>query len=348
MALQYMDGFDLYASKADVCRGGWRADAASQTFSTTGGRFGGGCLRNANATLGWAHPWIIPQGSVGYACFAYYVDNLAAVTGDVSICQARTRLGNILGSLRHDSTGVCQYYNNAGVQVGPDSAVVISNASWHWIEFKITPGTDATSGTIEARVNGVVVITEQTGIDTFQSASAAGIDHIFLIGAEEGASFDDIHLMDATGTTMNGYLGDTRITTLTPNSDGSTTNWTASAGADYQCVDDTPNAANDDTDYISSSTAAQVTQLQMSNFSDNPTSVNCVQVRARSKKTNAGDRTHRLNIISNAVKGNGNTLGLTHDYAWRRNGIFPRNPDGTIPWTKAAVDALQVEVELIA
>lgn len=347
MALQYMDGFDLYADKDDACKGGWRADAASQTFSTTEGRFGGGCLKNANATLGWAHPWVIPQGSVGYACFAYYVENLAAVTGFVSICQARTRLGNILGSLRHDSTGVCRYYNNAGAQVGSDSGVVISDASWHWVELKFTPGTDATSGTIEARVNGNVVITEQTGIDTFQSTSAAGVDHIFLIGAEEGARFDDILLMDATGTEMNGYLGDTRITTLTPNSDGSTTNWTASAGADYQCVDDTPSGANDDTDYVAASAAA-VTQLQMSNFGDNPTTVNCVQVRTRSKKTNAGDRTYRANIISNGNTEAGTTMGFGHSYSWRRNGIFPLNPDGDVTWSKAAVDALQVELELIA
>ena len=343
MAVLFMDGFDLYANIADVVKGGWWYENANQTFSTTNGRHGGGCLQNTVANASWGAPAVIATGGTLILAFSFYLTNRASGGATDTVLSGRDRTGAQMFRLEMNTSGDLKAYNQPNSQVGSTASAALSDNAWHWIEVKVGLGTGAADGSIEVKINDVTVIGPVASIDTNTGNSLA---YILFNGSAGDTRYDDVFIMDGTGTGMNDFLGDMRIDTMIPNSDGTTTNWTASAGSDYQCVDDTPNAANDDTDYVYA-TAANTTELQMSNFGDNPTSVECVQIRARGNKTDAGDRTYRINLLSGGSQGDGTTLGFTVGYCWRRNGVFSRNPNGNAVWTKNTVNAIQLELELL-
>lgn len=347
MTILFMDGFDLYADLADAAKGGLYYAGANQGFSTSLGRKGGGCLTNTVSNTGHAVPAVVSQGDAVIIAFAYYVGNRAGSGSADPIIQGADRAGTLLFRLAMNASGDLMAYNNANTQVGSTASGAMSDASWHWIEVKALLGTDATTGSIEVRVNDIVVIGPVATIDTF-SSTGLHLAYINLIGSAGGGRFDDVVVMDDNGATMNDFIGDSFINTFSPNSDGSVADWTASAGSVYQTVDETPSAANDDTDYAHSVTAAQVSELQMSNFVDNPPNATVVQIRTRSSKPNAGPRTYRANLISGATTSDGLTLGFTLGYAWRRNGFWPLNPHTSATWTKSGVNAAKVELELIA
>lgn len=343
MTVLLADSFDLYADLADVTKSGWTWESANQTFSTTNGRFGGGCLQNAVSNAGWRAPAIVAVGGTVIIAFAYYVSNRASGTATDTVLTGYDRAGSQLFRLEMNTSGDLKAYNQPNSQVGSTASAVISDNAWHWIEVKVVLGTGAADGSIEVKLGGSTIIGPVTSIDT---NNGNDLSFVYFAGSNGDSRFDDVIIMDGNGTGMNDFIGDSKIDVMIPNSDGSTTDWTASAGSDYQCVDDTPNAANDDTDYVYA-TSPNTTELQLSNFSDNPTTIHAVQVRTRSRKTDAGARTYRANILSGGSQGDGITMGLTTNYAWRRNGVFSRNPNGSVVWTKAAVNALQVELELL-
>lgn len=348
MTTLFMDGFDLYANRDDASKSGWvYYSTTAQDFHPTNGRFGGGCLTNNNHGFSWMCPVVVPAGQTVIICFAYYIENLATTgaTFRTIVGGYSPAGGTPLFRIESDDTGTLRCFDNA-VQVGSDVPGVFLNQTWQWVEVKIGLGTDGTSGSLEVRVDGAVKQANVTGIDTFNNANNAYLDIVYFNGKTNGVRIDDVIIMDGTGTRMNDYLGDTKIDTLVPNSNGSVTDWTASAGSQYQCVDDGIGGSNDDTDYVYTS-AAGLLNLQMSNFSDNPTSAHAVQVRTRASKTNVGSRQFRTNLISGVSTGNGPTKGMGIGYSWMRTGIFETDPNTSATWTKAAVNAVQVQLEML-
>lgn len=343
MALLFADGFDLYASRADVVKSNWSCETASQTFSTTNGRFGGGCLQNTVANSGWLLGCFILQGQTMILSFAYNVNNTGGGATDV-VVRGLDQNSVVLWRLEQNASGDVKIFDNAGVQAGSTAAAAFSNG-WHWVEIKAVLGTSAVNGALHLYIDGVNKVSV-TGID-LQSGTNP-LAYLQFLGSAGDSRFDDVILMDATGSHMNDILGDCKIDTLNPNGDGASSSWTASAGADYQCVDDTPNAADDDSTYVSSNTAAQVSEFLMNNLSDNPTGIYSVQVRTRSRKENAGNRTYRTKIKSSATTENGTTIGPTNEYVWRRNGTHDLNPNGSVAWTRTSINALAVQLELVS
>lgn len=343
MATLFMDSFDIYANIADVIKAGWTQENGNQLFSTTLGRFGGGCLQNGVTTSGWHAPAVVAVGGTVIVSFAYYPVHTGGGASDTLII-GRDRAGSQLFRLEHNTSGDLKAYNQPNAQVGSTASAVLSAGStWYWIEMKVVLGSGAANGSIEVQVNGSTVIGPVTSIDT---NNGNDLSHIFFAGTAGDSRFDDVVIMDGTGTGMNGFLGDSKIDAMIPNGDGSEVDWAASAGSDYQCVDDGLAVSDDDTTYVSSATATDKNEFQMSNFADNPTAVHCVQIRTRARKTDAGNRGYRAYLLSGGSTGNGTSLGLTPEYCWRRNGVFSRNPNGSALWTKSTINALQVGIEV--
>lgn len=72
---------------------------------------------------------------------------------------------------------------------------------------------------------------------------------------------DDVAWNDETGSFQNDYPGDGKIIYMRPNAAGDNTDWTPSAGSNYQNVDEaTP---NDATDYNSSTTLNQIDDFEL-------------------------------------------------------------------------------------
>lgn len=342
MAIQFADGFDLYANVADVLKGGWGRSHISVGLSTTNGRFGGGCLQivDAPSDQGWSGSMYAANGETIIIGFAFRQEHSTSVT-----------VGNIIStalfSLRLSGTGVLTLLDQAGSTVGTSGAVV-TQGQWHYIELKVTLGTNDSNGVASVRVNEDVVISA-TGQDFF-SSGLNFISTVTLGGPSSGSGgslrFDDVIIIDETGSDITDFIGDTRIDTIIPNADGGVVDWTASAGDDYETVDDTPNAANDDTDYISSNTPGQESRFAMTDLGGS-LDIHALQVRLRARKDNAGTRTIRGLVNSNSNEALGPAVGLSTDYAWLRNGVIYENPDGDVAWDVTSVNAVQAGVEVV-
>lgn len=343
MALIFMDGFDCYSSVTDAQNSGWIPES-STTISTTAGRAGGGALEFVSTIYQWTRTFpIIAYGGTIFVCFAYYHKGAAAPT---QLVRVLSDTGGLIGAITHDTAGTVTWTPSTGGVTNTAGSPLTAN-SWHWVELKIVLGTTASNGSVEVQIDGASVLTATSQDTNTTGVGAGGIE---LTGgastAPNQAWIDDIVIMDGTGSALNNFLGDCLISTLTPNADGGTVDWTASAGADYECVDEAPSAANDDTDYISSSTAGQESRFQMTNLTGSPASVHAVGVRYRAKKTDAGVRTLRSLINSNATEQTGTERGLTSNYIWRHD-YYSQDPDGPSAWDEAAVNAMQVGVEVV-
>lgn len=156
--------------------------------------------------------------------------------------------------------------NNSGIitlhdvsdNTSATSSTVVSLNTWTRIEILF----NNTTGASELRINGSV------------TASASGMD---VMGFDPDQwVVGRFNSFDSTTYTMfvedfvidnAAYPGDTRITLLVANANGTNTGWTASAGNAFECIDETPfNSA----DFITSGTPPSESSFQMTNTAGTP------------------------------------------------------------------------------
>ena len=140
------------------------------------------------------------------------------------------------------------YVYDAASQFHYTSGSGLQGNTWHYIELKTTI---ANSGTLEIRVDGNSVLS--TTADMLNGT----VDSIACVAfAGENATtayWDDIYILDGTGTENNDFLGPCSIVRLDPSLDNSV-DFTPSAGTtNYDKVAD-GSASDDDTTYVESST----------------------------------------------------------------------------------------------
>lgn len=345
MALFLMEGLDIYADFTDMEKTGWVRDNTAVIIDTTGGRFGGGAVRfNSNLYGITRNTPVVPYGNEMIVCFSYLWGGSASSN---NMLRFTSTTGLTLADVGHDGTGQVTASPQSGSS-GASGTTDITASTWAFIEVKVLFGTTAANGAITVNVDGANVLT-MTGIDT--NYTGLGCYQVEIVGGGHSVDYtwiDDIVIMDDTGTYMNDFLGDCTIETLIPNADGTTVNWTASAGANYQCVDETPNAANDDTDYIYSATAAQESRFAMTNLAVSPTTVYAVYPRVRAKKETSGIRTLRMLVNSSGTEATGETLGLADGgYVWYPGEPFYVDPNTATAWDEAGVNAMQVGMEIV-
>ena len=133
-------------------------------------------------------------------------------------------------------------------------------SGFHFLEWKslISP----TVGTTEVRLDGVSILTltnqntRATANSSWNGVYIGQTDAIASSGTTSSGNydFDDLYVLDGTGSApWNNFLGDvridTRLATGASANGAPNTQWTPSAGSNYQNVDET--TPNDDTDFNS-------------------------------------------------------------------------------------------------
>jgi len=345
MALIHMDGLDCYADLTDMSRAGYQPESTtSLAIDTTGGRYGGGSVRFGTASLAVNLPIpLLAYGGTLIVGFAVYHSGSAAGALLTAVSDADATAFKI----EHTAAGVLKFYTGASTLVYTSAGAPLTANAWHWVEMKIVLG-NSPSGSFEVKVDG-------GASDSFSSTDTqpTGTGIVLLQLSAGGAvspnyaRIDDIVVMDGTGAALNTFIGDSKITTHAPSSDGGTVDWTASAGTDVSCVDETPSAANGDTDYISSSTAAQESRFNVADLANTPDIIHAVQARYKAKKADAGARTVRGLVNSGGTEQTGTTVGLTTTYAWLKGPVASVDPNTSSAWDSAGVNAVQVGVEVV-
>lgn len=347
-----MDGFDLYADRADVLKGGWSALNSGPSMSTSQGRYGGGCLTNNNSARAWVQSLgSIAGGSTVHFAFHYYVGALGSGTANDPIINIFDGTDTTMFRIEHNTSGDVKCYNAAGSQLGSTASAAIVNTAWHWIEVKITFGTTSGNASAKVYLNGSLIL----NVSSVNIYVGTGINNrgqlVKFYGSNGGSRFDDVIIWDTSGSSVNSFpLGECKIDTLSPNADGTNNDWGKSTGSTrYTLVDDgISGTANDDTDYLTSSTVGDKTDIAMSNLSDNPTTIYATQMRVRAKKVDVGPRTYRVNALVSGSTSTGTTKGAPIEYCWHRSGFFYLDPNTSAAWTAAGINALQMQLELVS
>lgn len=181
-------------------------------------------------------------------------------TGNNVIIELLSGLSTLQCFLRStaDGTGGVKYQVCRGTSGSP--TVLVQSAGyaidggtvWRYVQFSVTLATDSTgsAGIIvddDAEVTASSIVTSNSGTTTDRiEVTASGTNYL-----------DDIYWCSDQGAApYNTYLGQYVIEGVFPNADGTTTDWTPSAGDNYTCVDDGATSDVDDTTYVSTTIAA--------------------------------------------------------------------------------------------
>lgn len=226
------------------------------------------------------------------------------------------------------------------------SSSLLGLDTWYHVEFKFN--IHNSTGLYELRLDGTDVMSD-SGVDTkevvsdfvysleFQGIQAKNNDN-----ADEEFLIDDFYVLDSTGANNNDFLGpDVRVVSLLPDAEGTTNDFTPSAGTDNSAnVDENPASS---ADYNAGSTNGDIDEYSVDTLSAD--SVFGVMTRAHvNTGSGNGVRTYRHRVRSSASVGNGSDFIISDDV--ENNQIFETDPNTATLWTPAGVNAAEFGVEV--
>jgi hypothetical protein len=333
MSLLFIDGFDV----RDVLT---RYQTNNIATVTTGTRFSYGAILEPGFGGNNYAKRNFPATTQGYIGFAYQQVTFVGQNMDFLVLLGDSNTTTKL-SLRWPSnaSGNLQIVRGDGTVLATTSTPVILSAStWYYLElgWKIDPS----AGFATLRCNGVQVATFSGNT---RNGTASSCDNFYLgNGAQmnNGPHFDDLYLCDNAGTTNNNFLGDVRVYTLPPTGAGANTGLTPSTAPNWDCVNETPPSA---TDYVSGTSGKDT--YATTDLPATAASVLGVQVGAVAKKSDAGARSLKTTVRrgSTDYSDAGTVLG-TSDVTLLS--VRETDPSTSAAWTNAAVNAMEIGVEV--
>lgn len=324
MTLLFIDGFDHYddTEVADKWTGG---AGIIETTPPAG--------RTLNAVRQPGLELSFPQTNEFYCGFAFRT----GANADFTMLEIKEN-NDLHLIFRRRNDGRLEI-RRASVIIATSADPYLSPNTWYYIECG---GTIADAGgTAEIRVDGVTAVSfvgdTQTGVNAFT-------DNLALVG---GATdyVDDFYFLDGDGTVNNSWLGDVRVETLFPSGAGASSQWTPSAGSNYENVDENP--PDDDTTYNEEDTAAQQDTYEFDDLASVLVTVLGVQVSAYVRKTDALSREIRNVIRSGGTDYYGSAVSVPDTYIFRPE-IFEEDPDTAVAWTPAGVNAAEFGIDLVS
>ena len=344
MSLLFIDGFDHYVT-ADITKK-WTAINSTVGIAASSGRRGGGAL-SSGATSRYVSKTLAASASfvTGFAFSFTTLPSASAVIctfDDVATTQC---------SLAVNADGTLSVFRSTSTSVtNGTSTLSLSANTWFYIEWKVTIADSIGANTCKVRVNGIDWITVATGQDLKATANATA--NGFRLGGGTGATnfggsiFDDFYICDQSGSTNNDFLGDVRIDTLYPTSDGNYTAFTPSTGSSHFALVDeaTPNT----TDYNDGAAVNDRDSYGMGNLSAlTSQTVYGVQVNAAIVKDDAGAKSAATFVRSSSTDGDGASVALGTSQVYVSQ-VFETDPNGSIAWTETSVNAMEAGVKVTA
>lgn len=311
MTMLRCDSFDYYNTSQITRRYSSTAVIAPAIGAT--GRNGSSALQIAhtNTAVDWTFPSNIAEGFDHFAvnagtssvAFFYLVDNATVqltfyLKSDRKI-EVRRGTSTVLGTTSGALPATGTY---AHLQI-------------HW---KIHSST----GVVRILIDDVEVL-NLTGQNTQNSGNAYATVHRWGDNVLSGSTgitawhFDDFVFNDTGGSDNNTLLGDRRVVFFPADAEGATSDFTPSTGTDNAALVD-ENPANDDTDYIESSTVGHIDYVTLDVSPAIPTGaiIDAVAVVTTDRKTDGGTRTarHKIRFGSGPTVANGADFSPSTSY----------------------------------
>lgn len=254
--------------------------------------------------------------------------------------------GTVQVTLVRESANVKVYRGtSSGTLLGTSSETLTYNQDYIECRIKI----HSTAGTVDVKVNGTLGLS-LTGQNTQASANAyATVAGFGYPGGGHNVSWvdkwDDLYIITCDGTSPNSWIGRAKVGLAKPTGAGNYTQWTPSAGSNYQCVDET--GANDDTDYVYDDTASQKDTYAMTDISESAVQIFGVRASMRIRKDDAGSKSARLIARVNSTDYGGDGVGMDDAYGCYDH-VWLLSPDTSSAWTKSEFDSAEFGVEVIS
>ena len=236
--------------------------------------------------------------------------------------------------------GALAAYRNGptGTQLGVTANGLITPGVFNYIEAKVT--IHDTTGSVHVRLNGAEVLA-LTNQDTRQGLTGL-IDILKFFGGNSSHAHD-FYICD-TNSPNGDFLGDVRVDYLAPNAAGNYSQWTPSAGSNFQNVDDAD--PDDDTTYNETDVANEKDSYQHAALASLVVEdIKGLVMHCLVKKSDAGSRTLRHGIRSNTTESVSGFVALATGYEYRQK-TYDTDPHTAAAWTKANVDAVESLVEV--
>jgi hypothetical protein len=226
----------------------------------TGGRSGGSRLRLHSRGDNIGGPdtaWLEKTFSTSFTTFVVgfaFFPNVSFRTGTSSVVKVRdSTTGNLLIGLNYDHSNSEIDFVSDNWATFSTGVNTIAEGEWHYWELKVDI---SASGFAEGRQDGITV--GSFSGNTLGSSSGTA-DRLSLFsgnasgGIVQGGGdfyFDDLYVVDGTGTVANDFVGDARILIAEPSASGDLSEWNGSDGDqidNFELVDENPFS---DSDYV--------------------------------------------------------------------------------------------------
>ena len=339
MALLWIDGFEQYATVADIkdAYDGQLIAFSVQTGRNTGGGNNRSIEMDFNAdqlikNIVETTSTIVVGVAFNYLTALSLIDLMRWYSGGTEMITIRPEAG---GELAID---------RGSTEIAVTSGLGLLAAQWYYLELKVF--IHDSTGTVELWIDGNKVINE-TALDT-KNGTPNTINRVWLLGNTGDMNFDDFYILDDSGTDATDRLGDSRVETVVPDADGATNNFTpVGAGTtNADRVDDglTP---DDDTTYVHSSTATDKDLYGFEALAGSIDTVFGVQVTLYARKEETGERTVRTVARSGTTEVESGDFYLGPQYRYVSN-MYENDPNGGGNWNEAAVNAAQFGIKIQA
>lgn len=252
--------------------------------------------------------------------------------------------GNVHTCIRNTSSGTSRVANGGATILG--QIPKLYGPTWQYLQMKVY--IHDTLGTVELRLNGEVIL-NLSNVDTRNHTTDANCYGI-IFGCSQNLKWSDIIIMDSVdgtatqGAAYNDIIPPVRVSTLPVTGAGNYSQFTPSAGSNYQNVDDA--SPDSDTTYNESSTVGHIDTFA---FTDAPAgaAIKAIQVCSDVRLTDAASRTIRSKWRISAVDYSGTSLYVPPAYNGVRE-IFGKSPATGNPWGVAEVNSAEVGYELVS
>lgn len=329
-----IEGFD-HLNVGLMTTKGWSANLET----AVAGRFGGQAMRCVNSSN--THVKNLPSSySTIYLGFAHREGAFSASTDFFSLRAGTTSALR----LSLNSSRILQVRNSGGTVVATGTTT-FALSTWYYIEVKLV--VNGASGTVTVNLNGVAGEISST-VGNFGSSN---IDNVAINSTGNGSTWDwdDIYVLDSTGSApRNNFLGDIRVETIMPNSDGTNTAWVPNTGTSHnnRVKEISGTFPDGDTTYISDNTSGDRDTFGVGALSVTTGNVFGVQTNLYARKDDAGLRQISDVIRQGGTNYDGTTQTLGASYLFYSQ-IHNQDPTGA-DWTVANVNADEYGVKVVA
>jgi hypothetical protein len=302
------------------------ATAGLPTINAGTGRSGGASLRCTGAGTGVAKNLASNIGTLNHI-FAWLPGGLGA--GE--LCDVRDA-GTAQVTIKTLADGTLQAFRGsvAGTLLGSSAVGAVSVAVYQSIEVAVT--ISATVGTVQIWVNGVSVL-NLTGQNTKNTANTTVSAFAIFAPATANNDFCDIIWSTARIT-------DLVVDCKMPTGAGNHTDFTPSAGSNWQNVDETP--PNADTDYNETLTVNAIDSFTHAAISGAPASIAAVIVQVRARNTAAGSGSVAPFVRSSTTDSVGTAVALNTTFQTFQS-VYGTDPATGSAWANAtAVNAAEI------